>query len=234
MQFGANGLLRVLAIGEAAPLLARAEPVRLQTGQALLQPGERPSHVIFPLVGLVAQTVASAEGRVAGVSLIGAEGGVGIVEAAGRAPVFSTFRVQAPGAGLRLAAELLVEALEVEARARAAFQRYAAIRSAEHENWIACAAFASAEARLAMLLLLARERGGDGRVVPLTQEFLAEMLGMQRTTVTQAASQFASRGVIRTLRGRVELLDVDALREAAAVCLRDLEAFRRKLEALPI
>lgn len=233
MQFGANGLLRVLAVGEAAPLLARAEPVRLQAGQALLQPGERPSHVIFPSVGLVAQTVTSAEGRVAGVSLIGSEGGVGLIEAVGRAPVFSTFRVQAAGTGLRLPADHLVEALAAEARARAALGRYTAIRSAEHENWIACAAFASAEARLAMLLLLARERGGGGRVVPLTQEFLAEMLGVQRTTVTQAASQFAARGVIRTLRGQIELLDLDALNEAAAVCMRDLDAFRRKLTALP-
>ena len=87
---------------------------------------------------------------------------------------------------------------------------------------VACNALHRAEERCARWLLATHDRAGD-KIIHLTQESLAEMLGVQRTTVTAVTGVLAERGLIRTRRGRVEVLDRDGLERAACECYRAVE-----------
>ncbi|WP_158918823.1 Crp/Fnr family transcriptional regulator [Caulobacter sp. S45] len=95
--------------------------------------------------------------------------------------------------------------------------RHAQAQATLSEQSAACNAVHHVEARLCRWLLMSRDRAG-ANMLPLTQEFLSFMLGVQRTTVTAAARSLQSAGLIRYSRGRLELLDIAGLEEGACEC----------------
>jgi CRP-like cAMP-binding protein len=97
-----------------------------------------------------------------------------------------------------------------------------------------CFALHSVDQRLARWLLESSERIGGQAQLPLTQEFLAAMLGVQRTTVTAFASQLQKAGLIKYARGKVDILDVRALEARACECRRATAEQRRRLRLEPL
>lgn len=93
---------------------------------------------------------------------------------------------------------------------------------AQAQQSTACMANHEIEARLCRWLLRARDLSGSDKL-PFTQEFLAEMLGVRRTSVTTVARTLQEAGMIRYSRGHIEILDVDGLQEAACECYQTVK-----------
>jgi CRP-like cAMP-binding protein len=107
--------------------------------------------------------------------------------------------------------------------------KYVEILLTEARQFVACNALHGVEARLARSLLEALERSRDGLALPVTQETLAEMLGVQRTTVTAAVAQLQASGALRSTRGLVEVVDPEMLESTACVCREVLQVARAEI-----
>jgi CRP-like cAMP-binding protein len=194
------------------PALAMAE---LPRGAQLLAAGGVAEAAFLPCGSALASlVVVLAGGATAQAAICGSEGVVagGLAGIAGPSPARAVVRI--PGTFLRLPAMSLAAASPT---LRDMLARHADCVLAQLLQTIACNTFHPLERRLCRWLLAVQERhGGDG--VPLTQQYLAELLGAQRTTVTAAAAALQRRGVIRTRRGWIDLPDHKALRQAACGC----------------
>ena len=111
--------------------------------------------------------------------------------------------------------------------------RYVLANNAQAEQSVACNAVHDVPARLARWLLMTQDRTGH-RILPLTQEYLAVMVGVQRTTISVAATAFKDAGIIRYSRGQIEVTDRAKLEGRACECYRSIhEVFERLLKANP-
>ena len=136
--------------------------------------------------------------------------------------------VQIAGQALAIPTSHLEAAKTGSARFADLFARYADALLAQMMQSVACNALHTAEERAARWLLATHDRAGDN-IIQLTQESLAEMLGVQRTTVSGVTGALAARGLIRNRRGRVEVLDRPGLERAACECYRAVEEHFAKL-----
>jgi CRP-like cAMP-binding protein len=130
--------------------------------------------------------------------------------------------VQIGGPAYAIDTARLEEAKAQSAPLRDLLSRYADALLAQMMQSIACNALHSAEARCSRWLLATQDRV-ERSPIPLTQESLAEMLGVQRTTVTAVVKELQGRGLIHYTRGRVEIVDRDALERSACECYASVE-----------
>jgi CRP-like cAMP-binding protein len=114
---------------------------------------------------------------------------------------------------------------------RTAVHKYVEILLTEARQFVACNALHSVEARLSRSVLEALERSRDGRALPATQEALAQMLGVQRTTISAAIAQLVAIGALRSTRGVLEVLEPNALERAACCCRDTLRMARAEIYA---
>lgn len=211
-----NRLLDALDAADAAKLLPHAELLTLRTGQILGQTGAEPVLALFPCHPAVVSVVAQCDGnRTAEAVSVGSEGvlGPGLIDL----PDFGHLQVQMPGTAVRVrAASLASVASQSDALRRllAAHERALLVRTLQSA---VCAALHPVEARTSFWLLLAQDRVGQPEL-PVTQEMLAELLGVRRTTVTRVMAQLADRGLIRHRRSRVTVIDRLGLEAAACDC----------------
>lgn len=205
--------------------------VTLRAGQTLYSPGERPTAVYFPVDCLLALGIGSADGDIAGVSLIGREGMAGGLEIMAGGASYGSCTVQITGSALRLSATAFSELLEQSARVRRLMAKLGLICLAEAQQWAVCSMLHLGENRYAEKVLKASDRTGRPGSVALTQQSLAMLLGMQRTTVTAIATSLQERRIINGRRGQIEILDHEALLGIACRCRGDLEAFTASLMA---
>jgi CRP-like cAMP-binding protein len=153
---------------------------------------------------------------------IGREGGYGLLHALGSPYSFERMLVQVGGSAWRAPLPALREAaLASPSLARTIVQHAQATIVQTAQN-TACNTLHSAEQRLCRWLLLTHDRLGSD-VLPLTQEHLSIMLGVQRTTVTAIASQLQERGAISYVRGKITILDRPALERCACECYEAIE-----------
>ena len=160
-----------------------------------------------------------ADGAEVECATVGYEGAVGLLPALSRSLSTTRTYVQLAGAGISISADAL--------RARAAespgllelLLRSAQTLIAQEEQSVACNALHGIESRLARWLLICHDRLSIP-VLPITQEYLAIMLGVQRTTVNGAAGTLRSEGLIRYSRGQLEILDREALERRSCECYR--------------
>lgn len=213
-----NRLLAALDPGDLALLEPHLAPVLLTRAAILFEAGDDVTACHFPCgATMVSLIVATPDGRVAETATIGCEGAVGGMVSQGHKPAFARAEVQIPGPALRLACERLEELKSASRSLRDVFARYADCMIAQVLQSVACNALHGLELRFCRWLLTTQDRVG-GSSIPLTQEYLAEMLGVQRTTVTATARQLQMRGLIAYSRGRITVLDRSALEAAACGC----------------
>jgi CRP-like cAMP-binding protein len=219
----ANAFLAALAPDDRQRLRPHLRTVHLERGTVLAEPGAEVSRVYFPLDCLVSQTIPMLDGGIAETYTVGREGGFGLLAALGGRPTATRSFVQIAGEAERLPVPALREAFEASPGLRSACLAYAAAQLNQVLQLSACNALHPAEARLARWLLMVQDRI-DGDVLPLTHEFLAEMLGVQRPTVTVVARTLQGGGLIRYRRGAVTVLDRAGLEEAACECYAAVRA----------
>jgi CRP-like cAMP-binding protein len=189
----------------------------MKRGAVLFHPGDNLEAVYLPCDGMVSLIVVTPSGETAETGLIGAEGAVGGLISSGHRPAYVRAAVQIPGDVLRISIDDIETAKAKSPRVHDLFARYADCLLAQLLQTIACNALHSLEQRLPRWLLSVHQRQGTDEL-PLTQEYLSEMLGVQRTTVTATAAVLQQRGLIQYYRGRIRLLDLEALENASCRC----------------
>jgi CRP-like cAMP-binding protein len=218
----ANRVLAALPRNDYLGLMDGLEPVVLTYGTVLYEPGETIAHVHFPIDCLVS-LLATVEGRRAmEVGLVGREGMVGIPLALGVEVSSVRALVQGTGRALRMNAARFKTAIKQCPPLRDALHRHACVMLAQARQTVACNQFHLVEARLARWLLMTSDRTPSEEFF-LTQEFLADMLGVLRAAVNRAAGSFRQRDLIRYRRGRVRILDRKGLEAAACRCYTKIE-----------
>lgn len=223
-------------LGAVEPAVrARFEPrlrrMNLERGEVLQHQGERIERVYFPEGALISLTCAMPAGDAVQTAMVGWDGALGVFEACGSRKSAFLAEVTVAGPAWCMSANDYRRMFEASEELRVAAHKYIEILLTEARQFVACNALHGVEARLARSILEALERSSDGRTLPVTQEALAEMLGVQRTTVTAALSPMQARGVIRSLRGQIEVLDKPALEGVACCCRDTLEMARAEIYA---
>lgn len=219
----ANRLLAALSEREFSVLAPHLEPVVLARGKVLFEPGDDVVTTYFPCHRAMASLmIVTRDGREVEAATIGREGAVGGIVSEGHKPAFGRAVVQIGGAAFAVSTSHLEAAKIGSPRFGDLFSRYADALLAQMMQSVACNALHRAEERCARWLLATHDRAADN-IIHLTQESLAEMLGVQRTTVNAVTGDLQSRGLIRTHRGRVEVIDRRGLERAACECYRAVE-----------
>ncbi|MFC7475673.1 Crp/Fnr family transcriptional regulator [Dankookia sp. GCM10030260] len=213
---GGNHVLDALAAADAAIILPALESVPLQTGQILGRTGEAMPWVFFPKGAAVIALVAlDHDGRTAEAVSIGADGLIG--QELTELPGFGHLQVQMPGTAWRLEVGVLAARTAESPALRALLALQGRALLVRTLQAAVCAALHPVEARASRWLLTAQDRTGQPDL-PVTQEVLAEMLGVRRTTVTRVIAQLSDKGLIRHRRSRVTVIDRMGLEQAACGC----------------
>ena len=220
-----NRLLAALPAKEYERLLAGLEPVKLTYGEVLYEPGEQMQHVYFPSDCLVSLLTVVEGHRALEVGLVGREGMVGFRLALGITTASVRALVQGTGTAVRMkSARFLRECHRSPALQRALLHFVNALMI-QISQTAACNRFHTVEARLARWLLMTRERLPSSEF-HLTQEFLADMLGVRRAGVTAAASALQGRKLIRYRRGTITILDQQGLEASSCSCYQHVKVMR--------
>jgi len=212
-----NRLLASLPPDMLAALLPRLTSVVLTTRQVIYTPDTPIEAVFFPESGMFSLVDDLEDGMRAEVGVIGREGMLGMPLLAGVDSSFIEAQVQIAGTALRMSAEAFSEEIEANAAFRRLLMRYNEALQAQIMQTAACNANHGLEQRLARWLLMAHDRADDDEL-PLTQDFMALMLGVHRPSITVTAGILQRAGLIRYVAGRVTVLDRASLEAAACEC----------------
>jgi CRP-like cAMP-binding protein len=214
-----NLLLEVLPDEDREALLKTATRIKLKLGDDIIAPGQMIDVVHFPLAGIISTVNEMADGRSVEAFMVGREGVAGIE--ATTIPMRSGSRqtVQLDGEALRIDVGRVRTLVAERPALRTVLAVYHAGVQRELEQTAACHALHQAERRLAKWLLRCHDRA-DSDILQLTQEYMAAMLGSQRTTVNEAAQTLQTEGAVRYSRGRVTVLNREALEASACECYR--------------
>src|SRR5262245_53462459 len=212
-----NRFLAALPAHDFGLLAPHLRPVSLEHGAALYEAGRDIEHVYFPQSGMISLVVVMRNGATVETATVGRGGAVGTAAGLGSRSAFGRAVVQLPG----MAASIPVSAFQAIANEsptlRALVVRYNDLLIRQIQQSVACNALHALEARLCRWLLQTHDCV-DGDVVPLTQEFLGQMLGVRRTTVTIAARLLQERGMINYRRGHIRIVDRAAIEKFACEC----------------
>jgi CRP-like cAMP-binding protein len=212
-----NRLLQVLPAAEFQSLLPHLETVELVKGSALAETGVPQQDVYLPHSGVVSMMVSLSEGQTVEVAMVGRDSLVGASAALDAGPALTDAIVVVPGTASVLKAEDLRTAAEGSSALRKHLARHELALLAQAQQSAACNASHSVESRLSRLLLRARDLC-DSEGLPLTQEFLAQMIGVRRNAVSIVAHAFQQAGLVSYSRGQIEIRDIDGLRRASCEC----------------
>jgi CRP-like cAMP-binding protein/PAS domain-containing protein len=215
----ANRLLAALPYADYTRLLSRMEPVELSRGDVLHDAGKPIRHVYFPVGALVAVLTTAAPDRTVEAGLVGHEGMVGISLALGINISPVRCRVHSTGIAMRIGAVEFRKQLLQNVPLQRILNRYAHATMVQFVQTAACNLFHNIDSRVARWLLMAFDRARSNEL-SLTQERLAQMLGVRRVGITTAAGALQKRKLIRYQRGSVRLLDRRGLEKAACKCYR--------------
>jgi CRP-like cAMP-binding protein len=214
-----NNLLAALPRKTYRQLLPSLAPVTMEFGHVLYEPDTPIRHVFFPSACLVSLLVPVEGHPPLEVGMVGPEGMVGIPLALGvdMSPVCAL--VQGGGPALRMSKAGFLSAMRHNPTLRREVHAYIHSLMGQISQTAVCNRFHVVEARLARWLLMTRDRVA-AEEFPMTQKFLSCMLGVRREGVTEAASAFQRRNLIRYSRGRIRILDNFGLEAACCPCYR--------------
>ena len=200
------------------------EPVHLPTHRILHETGERIQFAYFLNDGIASLVVLTRDGRSVEIAIVGREGVVGTPLAVGlhRGPYRAI--MQLPGNGLRIKSAVLEESLQECPQMRLILNRYVLLQGLQVAQIAACNRLHEIEQRLARWLLMCQDRV-DAELLPVTHDFLAQMLGTGRPSVSLAAGILQRAGMIENMRGTVKILDRKNLEDAACECYRAMLHF---------
>jgi CRP-like cAMP-binding protein len=212
-----NRLLAALPAEDLALIAPHLVQADLERGRLLYDPGDPIDIVYFPHDGVISLMTLMESGAAIESATIGCEGALGLMAAVAPRQSLSRAIVQTPTRAARIRAEVLHDAWEKSPRIRSLADRHSEALYGHAIQSVACNALQSVEARFCRWLLTCHDRISSNTVA-LTQEFLADMLGVQRTTVTAVARTLQEKGAIRYRRGVVDIIDRAVLEQLACEC----------------
>lgn len=227
-------LLSALPPEVAAEFVNELEEVELTPKQPIYGADEEIAHVYFPLDAVFSIVADMADGTTVEVATVGSEGmvGVPVLLRAGTAD-YRVF-VQIPGRALRLPAWRLLELVAADEDFARLLYRYVQALMTQVARSAACNQVHSIDERAARWLLMTHDRVGSDEF-PLTQEFLAQMLGVRRATVNTAAGMLQRAGYITYSRGRIRIADRRGLEASACECYSVIrEEYERLVHDHPV
>ncbi|MBD1866954.1 Crp/Fnr family transcriptional regulator [Cyanobacteria bacterium FACHB-471] len=212
-----NHLLAALPDEDYQRLLPHLEEVQLPLRKILYEPGETLSAVYFPNNAMVSLVATMEDGATVEVGLVGAEGVIGLpIVLGGKATVYQAI-VQLPGTGTRLDADIFKAEFERgEYLQRLVLLYTQALLTQVSQNAV-CNRLHTIDERLGRWLLSVQD-SLEADELPLTQEFISQMLGTRRASVTVAAGSLQEQGIISYSRGKITILNRERLREKSCEC----------------
>lgn len=212
-----NRLIASLSPKARQQILHSCEQVELSSGTVLCEPDQPFRYVYFPLTSFITLVTTLRDHQPLEMGLIGNEGMLGATVALGINSAPMRAMVQGSGTALRMTAEQLQQDLQNNAALTSTFNRYLYVLMAQLAQTAACAHFHAIEPRLARWLLMTHDRA-HADYFHLTQEFLANMLGVRRSGITVAAGVLQERKLIQYTRGKISILDRAGLEAVACEC----------------
>ncbi|MFC3339889.1 Crp/Fnr family transcriptional regulator [Paracandidimonas soli] len=212
-----NSLLAALPEAEWLRLKPMLEPVELPLGRVLYESGMKLSHVYFPTTAIVSLLYVMVNGASAEIAVVGREGLVGISLFMGGETTPSRAVVQSAGHGFRLRADCMKDEFNRAGPVLHLLLRYTQALLTQMAQTAVCNRHHSLDQQLCRWLLLSLDRLSGDEVV-MTQELIANMLGVRREGVTEAASRLQAAGLIRYARGHIFVLDRPGLESRTCEC----------------
>jgi CRP-like cAMP-binding protein len=212
-----NDLLAALDAAEWQRWQADLSPCELPLGQVLYESGVTMSHVYFPTSGIVSLLYVTEDGDSAEIAVVGHEGLVGIALFMGGGSTPSRAVVQSAGEGFRLPAAVLQREFQRSGAVMGLLLRYTQALITQMSQTAVCNRHHTLDQQLCRWLLLSLDRL-SGDELQMTQELIANMLGVRRGGVTDAAMKLQSAGLISYTRGRIRVLDRPALEQRSCEC----------------
>ena len=195
---------------------------------SLHEPTQKIEFVYFPNRGMVSQVVVTKDGRTVEVGVVGKEGYVG----AGLAVVLNRSSVreiiQIAGDGFRMSGDALERILQSAPQLQGILNRYAGLQGMQIAQTAACNRLHDIEQRLSRWLLMTQDRVDSG-VLPITHDFIATMMGTDRSTVSLSAAVLQKKGIIEYVRGAVKIVNRRKLEESACECYDVIQQFEDDL-----
>jgi CRP-like cAMP-binding protein len=224
-----NLILQGLSADESSAAVRKMEFVELPTHTVLHEAGEPLTHAYFINGGLASVLNVMTDGKSVEVGLAGKEGFVGLPLVVGLSTSPTQVIMQVGGSAYQMTAADFKEILPHSPGLEKSLNRYAQTLGMQAVHVAACNRLHEVDERLARWLLMSQDRLGSD-IVPLTQEFLAHMLGTRRASVTVAAGILQKAGFITYNRGSVRIDDRSGLEDAACECYASIKQQTEKWE----
>jgi CRP-like cAMP-binding protein len=212
-----NRLLLALPSRDLKRIMPELEQIRCQRGQVLMDADSSLDHVFFPDSGVISVVAVYADGSIIEMATIGREGLTGVKAVFGAKRSSARLLVQIPGTAAKMSRAAFTRAMASMPAFRSLMFTYVHAFLEQVLVSVACNGAHSLKQRLARWLLMMRDRDDD-EVLSISQDLLAEMLGVQRPTVTNAARELEGAGLIARGRRQVTILDRQGLTKASCEC----------------
>jgi CRP-like cAMP-binding protein len=223
-----NIILLAMSDYDYTLLRPHLEYVELPNHLILHEASAKLEFAYFPNRGLISLVVAMEDGKTAEAGVVGNEGFAGIAAAVGLSRSTLQAVVQITGDGFRVEVGALQQTLESTPRFQLLLSRYEVIRGMQVAQTAACNRLHDIEQRLARWLLMTQDRV-DSECLPITHDFLATMLGTNRSSVSLAAGVLKRKKIIEYSRGSVTILNRKKLEESACECYRTMQQYNGQL-----
>jgi CRP-like cAMP-binding protein len=224
-----NYLLRALPPTESERLFPQLELIAMPLGKVLYESGSQLRHVYFPTTSIVSLLYVMADGASAEIAVVGNEGMVGVALFMGGETTPSRALVQSAGYAYRLKGQFLKEEFHRASALQHLLLRYTQALLTQMAQTAVCNRHHSVDQQLCRWLLLSLDRLSSDKLT-MTQELIANMLGVRREGVTEAAGKLQEAGLIKYSRGQITVLDRPLLEKRACECYQVVkEEFDRLL-----
>ena len=226
-----NRLLAMLTPGDLAPLRQHLRTVDMVHAHVLADSHQRIEIVHFPHSGVISFVVEMKDGRIVETGMTGRDGASGATQALDGKVSLNKIVVQVAGEASVIDADRLREAAAAIPAIRSLINRYDQFFTAQIQQSAACNASHEIKARMCRWLLRMRDLVDDDFL--LTQEFLAQMLGVRRSSVSEVATALQEAGLIRYARGHIHIADADGLRQATCECYGEVRGHHQRIFGTP-
>ncbi|MBO9621655.1 MAG: Crp/Fnr family transcriptional regulator [Sphingomonas sp.] len=228
-----NAILAEIEPAIALKFTAQIERVELNRGDVLQETGAEILWVWFPDDALICMASESVEGESISGGMVGRNGTFGAFEACGSRISYSRALVQIGGIAWRIRAAHYRDLFDHSANLRVAIHKQVEALLVEARQLVACTAIHRVESRMCRVLLDASARSHKGSHLTLTQEELANILGVQRSTIAVTSSALQRGGLIRSRRGGIDIIDFGRLEAAACSCRRTIAYAQQEIYRAP-
>jgi CRP-like cAMP-binding protein len=216
-MLGQNAILSSLAESDAAALRPHLKTAHLDQKRVLFEAGDTIKYVYFPTTAVISLVVTLSTGETTESAMVGRDGGVGLAPALDGRIALCRAVVQLGGDAMTCDISSFRDVVMRSETLISTVIRYEQAVFSQAQQSTACMANHEVESRLCRWLLRARDLSGSDELA-FTQEFLAEMLGVRRTSVTTVAHTLQAAGMVKYTRGKIHIVDVEGLRDTACEC----------------